>query len=152
MLAPADVQRYARQILVPQVGRPGQERWLAARVEAAGEGSALDAAVELLIAAGVAVDRGDRVAGNARLGELLLGETAFADRRAACSSCLTAFFNAQPLGPLSEAPAVAFAAGAGAAAEVLLQLLDPARPPLAMAFVPEPRRASIPREGCPCRR
>jgi len=150
MLSPADVQRYARQILVPQVGRLGQERWLAARVEAAGEGRALDTAIELLTAAGVGIDRREAVA-PARLGEVLLGETAFADSRAGCEACLAAFFSEQPLGPQAEAPAAAFAAGAGAAAEVLLQLLDPARPPIAMAFVPEPRRANVPREGCACR-
>jgi hypothetical protein len=159
MLSSADVQRYARQILIPQVGRLGQERWLAARVEAAGAGRALDAAVELLTAAGVPIDHrevigpiaGDEAIGRMpRLAGLLVGETAFADSRAACEACLSAFFAQLPLALPDEAMAAAFAAGAGAAAEVLLLLLDPARSPIAMTFVPEPRRVSARREGCSC--
>jgi hypothetical protein len=150
MLAPADVQRYARQILVTQIGRPGQERWLASRVEAAGSGRALEIAAEFLEAAGVAVDRRDLDA-SPRLGDILLAETAFADRRAACDACLEAFFDAQPPASPGEDMAVAFAAGAGAAAEVLLGLLpDAKRSPIAMAFVPEPRHVAPAREGCSC--
>jgi hypothetical protein len=152
MLSAAEVQRYARQILLAQVGRLGQERWLASRVAAAGGGHALDTAVELLTAAGVHVDRGEMPSSKtARLAGLWLGETAFADSRAACEACLTALFEAQPPAPPEELAASAFATGAAAAGEVLLQLLDPTRYPLCMALVPEPRRVAAAREGCACR-
>ena len=150
MLSPVDVQRYARHILIPRIGRSGQERWLAARVEVSGTGRALDIAVELLAAAGVQGTPVEATTPIARVAGLQLGETAFADSRAACAACLSAFFEGQPAVPPDEVTAAAFAAGAGAAAEVLLQLLDPARPPVALAFVPEARRVNARREGCSC--
>ena len=151
MLSATEVQRYARQILLQGVGRLGQERWLASRVVAAGEGRALDAAIELLTAAGVHVDRRELPGPKtSRLAGLWLGETAFADSRAACQVCLTAFFDERPPAPPEEVAASAFAAGAAAAGEVLLQLLDSTRPPICMAIVPEPRRAVAAREGCAC--
>ena len=181
MLAPAQVQRYARQILVPEVGRAGQERWLDSRLVAIGEGEALEAAVELVSAAGVAVERDNRAAGTeagptgaasagteagptglasgtgsgptglARLGELIIGETAFVDRRAGCERCIAAFFASQPRLEAAERPAIAFATGAAAAAEALLQLLDSRRPPIGMAFAPEPRRVALAHGGPTCR-
>jgi len=169
MLAPAQVQRYARQILVPEVGRAGQERWLDSRLVAIGEGEALEAAVELVSAAGVAVERDNRAAGTeagptglasgtgsgptglARLGELIIGETAFVDQRAGCERCIAAFFASQPRLEAAERPAIAFATGAAAAAEALLQLLDSRRPPIGMAFAPEPRRVALAHGGPTCR-
>jgi hypothetical protein len=151
MLAPSQVQRFVRQILVPEVGRGGQQRWLEARLEARGAGPALEAALELVAAAGVTVERSVLVSGApARIGTLRLGETAFADERSACQECLMAFFAAQPASGIQERAAVAFAAGAAAAAEALVRLLDPERQPIAMVFTPEPRRARVGRPGCTC--
>ena len=38
MLRSADVERYARQVIVPEIGARGQARWLAARVAVRGGG------------------------------------------------------------------------------------------------------------------
>jgi len=53
MLSDAQIERYGRQILLPEVGGRGQERLLAARVAVAGAGPAAVAAVTLLGRAGV---------------------------------------------------------------------------------------------------
>jgi hypothetical protein len=53
MLTDAQVERYSRQILLPEVGGRGQERLLAARVVLAGAGTAAEAAATLLARAGV---------------------------------------------------------------------------------------------------
>lgn len=53
MLSDAQVERYSRQILLPEVGGRGQERLLAARVALAGAGRAAAVAATLLGRAGV---------------------------------------------------------------------------------------------------
>ena len=53
MLSDAQIERYGRQILLPEVGGRGQERLLAARVAVAGAGPAAVTAVTLLGRAGV---------------------------------------------------------------------------------------------------
>src|SRR5262245_202931 len=53
MLSDAQIERYSRQILVPEVGARGQVRLLAARVGIAGAGAAVAAAARLLGRAGV---------------------------------------------------------------------------------------------------
>ena len=53
MLTDAQVERYSRQIVLPEVGGRGQERLLAARVAIVGFGPAAVAAVTLLGRAGV---------------------------------------------------------------------------------------------------
>ena len=53
MLTDAQIERYGRQIILPEVGGRGQERLLAARVAVAGAGPAAIAAVTLLGRAGV---------------------------------------------------------------------------------------------------
>ena len=53
MLTDAQIERYGRQIILPEVGGRGQERLLAARVAVAGAGPAASAAVTLLGRAGV---------------------------------------------------------------------------------------------------
>ena len=145
-----EVQRYARQILVRDVGRGGQEALLAATVPAQGSGQALDAAVELLEAAGVRVARAEASA-PAELAGRLLGPGAYVDRRAACPLCAAAFFAAQPLADQGEDFAVAFGLGALIASEVLLSILDAARPPLAMTLVPSARVVNPVRKDCTCR-
>jgi adenylyltransferase/sulfurtransferase len=57
MLTPAQVERYSRHILLPEIGGLGQERLLASRAVVAGEGPVADACLAYLAAAGVgAVD------------------------------------------------------------------------------------------------
>ncbi len=53
MLTDAQIERYGRQIILPEVGGRGQERLLAARVAVAGAGPAATLAVTLLGRAGV---------------------------------------------------------------------------------------------------
>ena len=54
-LTDAQVERYSRQIILPEVGARGQERLLAARVTVAGTGTAAIATVTLLGRSGVGV-------------------------------------------------------------------------------------------------
>jgi len=53
MLTEAQIERYSRQIVLPEVGGGGQERLLAARVVLAGDGPAAEAAATFLGRAGV---------------------------------------------------------------------------------------------------
>jgi hypothetical protein len=55
MLSDAHVERYARQVVLPEVGGRGQERLLASRVVVLGHGSASRRASDLLRRAGVQV-------------------------------------------------------------------------------------------------
>jgi hypothetical protein len=55
-LTEAQIQRYARHILLPEVGGVGQERLLAAEVRAAGEAPLVELATDYLRAAGVTCD------------------------------------------------------------------------------------------------
>jgi hypothetical protein len=57
MLDDARVERYSRQILLPEVGGRGQERLCASHVSVAGDGPAAEMAAALLAAAGVGVTR-----------------------------------------------------------------------------------------------
>jgi len=52
-LTDAQIERYSRQIVLPEVGGRGQERLLAARVVLAGEGPVARAAADLLVRAGI---------------------------------------------------------------------------------------------------
>jgi hypothetical protein len=53
MLTDAQVERYSRQIILPEVGARGQERLLAARVAVHGDGAAATTAATLLGRAGI---------------------------------------------------------------------------------------------------
>jgi hypothetical protein len=55
MLSDTDIERYARQIVLPEVGGRGQERLLASRVAVLGGGRAASLAADLLRRAGVSV-------------------------------------------------------------------------------------------------
>lgn len=54
-LSGAQIDRYSRQILVPEIGGRGQERLLASRVTCLGESTSLQVAVSYLAAAGIRV-------------------------------------------------------------------------------------------------
>ena len=56
MLTDAQIERYSRQILLPEVGGRGQERLLAARAVLVGDGPAATMAARLLGRAGVTVE------------------------------------------------------------------------------------------------
>jgi hypothetical protein len=53
MLGEAQIERYARQIVLPEVGGRGQVRWLASRVALTGAGDAAVVAATLLGRAGI---------------------------------------------------------------------------------------------------
>jgi molybdopterin/thiamine biosynthesis adenylyltransferase len=55
MLSDAAIERYSRQILLPEVGGRGQERLCAARAAVAGSGAVAAVAIDLLARAGVRV-------------------------------------------------------------------------------------------------
>jgi len=55
MLTDAQIDRWSRQILLPEVGGRGQARLLAGRVRVTGDGPAAAVAIDLLRRAGVAV-------------------------------------------------------------------------------------------------
>lgn len=57
-MSEADVERYARQIVIPEVGVAGQERLLASRVLVLGRGPGAEAARRYLEAAGVSTTEG----------------------------------------------------------------------------------------------
>ena len=174
MLAAPDIQRYARQILLADVGRQGQARWLASHVSAVGGGAALAVAIEQVRAAGVTVDDAEVAGAPAseaargrasssgfgsrsgaagiagEIGGLWLGESVCLDPRVGCAKCRQAFLAARPPPLAEEGYAVEFAVGSAAASELLLRLLDPSRPAVALAFTPVPHRARVHRTGCPC--
>src|SRR5262249_30849270 len=58
MLTDAQIERWSRQILLPDVGGRGQVRLLAARLGVLGDGLAAEVAVDLLRRAGVPVAHG----------------------------------------------------------------------------------------------
>jgi hypothetical protein len=70
MLADALVERYSRQILLPEVGGRGQERLCATHVTVTGRGTAAAFAASLIEAAGLRVLRRD---GDAATVEVALG-------------------------------------------------------------------------------
>lgn len=53
MAAPAFEERFSRQVLLPHVGTAGQEKWGGSTVLLAGEGTALESALEALRRSGV---------------------------------------------------------------------------------------------------
>jgi molybdopterin/thiamine biosynthesis adenylyltransferase len=148
MLSDAQIERWSRQILVPQVGGRGQLRLLGARVALEGRGPVARQCADLLARAGVPVGAADasgpadvvvdlrdtaaprheaatgaplvrgRLAGCAGLLDTLVGRP--------CARCLDPALrsSADDAGPLAAAAAQTLAALA--AAEVLRVLLEPA--------------------------
>lgn len=64
VLSDAQIDRYSRQILVPEIGGRGQERLLASVVACAGESLLVGVATQYLTAAGVTVHRLATLAGD----------------------------------------------------------------------------------------
>lgn len=78
MLSDKQIERYSRQIILPQVGGKGQEKLLRARVLVHGEGALLSAALPYLAAAGLGtigiVPHSSSPFHNAQDSSLLLGQ------------------------------------------------------------------------------
>lgn len=126
-LSETQIERYARHILLPEVGGVGQERLLAAGVRVRGESLLVELAGDYLSAAGVQVDahsgRGLHLQCEAGAVSVGLREGAVELRSAACVACA-----GEPSGPLPlEEGSIAAALGAS---ELLLRILglgEPAR-------------------------
>jgi len=145
VLTEAQVERFSRQILLPEVSGPGQERILAARVALRGDGPAFQAAAAYLSASGVAAVAADPLAawvvdgvGAGRAGAGL-----------PCGDCLVAWFAAQPRPPPAMAPAAALSAGATASAQILLEIADPARASRPFAQLVYPSASRVRPEAVP---
>jgi hypothetical protein len=160
VLTEPQLQRYARQLLLPEIGGAGQERLLAARVDVHGEGPAADLLRTYLAAAGVSVGPGGiRVASrnDAAGASWVLDDVgvAWGSREARpCGGCLAAALAELPRPPEDLRAAVGQAAGALAASQLLLWLVGQA-PNSAGVYVAWPkaeRRTPIARNGCGCGR
>jgi hypothetical protein len=156
MLTPPQVQRFVRQLLLPEIGKAGQERLASARFEVSGTGLAATTARDYLARAGV---------GLFGEGAALLKKPAHAlsDRGfawsmddAPCEACLLAWVEALPEPPLSERHALAMAAGALAASQLMLAPLGRLAAPrtgrgVGYALWPTVRRHEVEaRPGCGC--
>lgn len=127
-LTESQIQRYARHILLPEVGGVGQEKLLAAEVHVRGERELVELAGDYLSAAGVRVDAHS---GPGLKLELVGGPTAIvraedgelAVTLSPCASCAGV-----PLGPLGmESGAIAACLGASEVLRAILGLGEPAR-------------------------
>lgn len=153
-LSDEQIDRYSRQILVPEIGGRGQERLLGARVVCLGNSPSLITAIDYLSAAGIAVSREGSDAGSAaktvatidaaslvddvpaELPLVILGRTAqtvwytrgttSSHCRACMAQCAEALAEPTDLHALSPADV----AGAAVALDVIADLLDigPANP------------------------
>ncbi|HUB07010.1 MAG TPA: hypothetical protein VMB50_08415 [Myxococcales bacterium] len=155
MLDEAQIQRYARQLLLPEVGGAGQERLLAARVALGAHGEAAETCGRYLEAAGVGLGASGLAVGGIENPERwTLGEVgaAWAPPAGPCPACLAAALHALPAPPPWARSAVAQAAGALAASQLLLQILGRGTAtPALWFFWPEPGR-TVPRrrKACAC--
>ncbi len=125
MLTEGQIQRYARQLLLPEIGGAGQERLLAARVAVRAAGASGEALAIYLAAAGVSLGEGGLAVGSLEAPERwLLSDSgaAWAPADGPCPSCVAGALAELPAPPDWARPAAAQAAGAIAASEILLQL------------------------------
>ena len=132
MLTDAQVERYSRQIILPEVGARGQERLLAARVAVHGDGAAAATATTLLAGAGLTLVGGpgadvavvfaaDRIGSTPAVVGLLGARVVVATLLR--GSCLACFADAIPGAPPRGTHAAAMALGALAANEAIRVLL-----------------------------
>ena len=134
MLTDAQVERWSRQIVLPEVGARGQERLLAARVAVHGDGAAAATATTLLAGAGLTLGGGpgadvavvfaaDRIGSTPAVVGLLGARVVVATLLR--GSCLACFADAIPgdAAPPRGTHAAAMALGALAANEALRVLL-----------------------------
>jgi hypothetical protein len=126
-LSEEQIQRYARHILLPEVGGVGQEKLLATEVHLAGESALVELAGEYLSAAGVRVDahsgrglalsirEGAQVVVRAEAGRVLV--------LSGCRACV-----GEPAGPIPfESGAIAASLAASECLRMILRIGEPAR-------------------------
>jgi hypothetical protein len=160
VLSEPQLQRYSRQLLLPEIGGVGQERLLAARVEVQGEGPAAETLRSYLAATGVVLGPGGLVVASTRdpagaqwiLDEVGVAWAAGGGRP--CGECLAAALAAVPRPPDHVRAAVAQAAGALAASEIVLGLVGraPRSAGVYLAWPSAERRTPAARVGCGCSR
>lgn len=162
MLSTSDAERFARQIILPQIGALGQERLLSSQVELCARGPAADALRLYLVAAGVTVVAAQPESDEEALRVVAVESAAEADRwllgplgvahsaGSPCGRCLAVALRGALPGAL--APAIALAAGCLAAAPILLALAGTEPPaPFVSLVWPEARSFSpAVRRGCDC--
>ncbi|MHB8419288.1 MAG: hypothetical protein ACYDCL_14520 [Myxococcales bacterium] len=151
----AQIQRYARQLLLPEIGGSGQERLLASRVTVRAKGPAAEALSLYLAAAGVSLGEGGLAVGDRASPERwLLSEAAAAwsPENGPCQACLLAALSALAAPPGWALPAAASAAGALVASQILLQLAGRGlASPALWSFWPQASRSTPGRRpGCHC--
>jgi hypothetical protein len=158
MLNPAQVQRYVRQLLLPEIGLTGQEQLASAAFEIPGEGLAAATARDYLQRAGLgAQPQGDLVAAGGL--KYALNDRGFAWSTAGspCEACLAEWVAALSDPPSAEQEVLAMVAGALAASQLMLAplgRLSGASAGRGVGFELWPallRREVQPREGCGCR-
>ncbi len=157
MLTEPQLQRYSRQLLLPEIGGAGQERLLASRVEVQGEGPAAETLRAYLAASGVCLGPGGLVVAStqeAKGARWILDEVgvAWAPAVGPCGECLAAALAEIPRPREQLRAAVAQAAGALAASQVLLELVGRAHAPagIYLAWPQAVRRTPVARSDCGC--
>jgi hypothetical protein len=157
VLTEPQLQRYSRQLLLPEIGGAGQERLLASRVEVRGAGAAADSLRGYLAAAGVGLGTGGLLVlspQDACGAHWVLDDVgvAWAPSGGTCGDCLAATLTAVARPPDWVLAAVAQAAGALAASQILLCLAGHA-PESAGSYLAWPRASRqrpVARPGCRC--
>ena len=158
MLSPAHIQRYVRQILLPEIGKAGQEHLAAASFDLPGDSLATATARDYLERAGVGEGRAsDRAVGVPSGLTFALSDRGFAwSNGSPCERCLRAWTSSLPEPPVPERDAIAMAMGSLAASQLLLAPLGrlagaPMGRGVGFAMWPTLRREVIqPRSDCGC--
>jgi hypothetical protein len=155
VLSAPSIQRYVRQLLLPEIGMNGQELLASARLDVPGDALSAITARDYLTRAGVGAAAAVPTAGELRF---VLSDRGFAwsRRDGLCEDCLRAFVDALPMPPPGERAAVAMAAGALAASQLMLAPLGKLSGATAGRGVgfrlwPAAEREEVtPRDGCDC--
>jgi hypothetical protein len=158
MLSPVLIQRYVRQILLPEIGKAGQEHLAAASFDLPRTGLAAATARDYLERAGVGAGRApDREVGVRSGLTFALSDRGFAwSNGSPCERCLGAWTSSLPESPVPERDALAMAMGALAASQLMLAPLGrlagaPSGRGVGFAMWPTLRREEIqPRSDCGC--
>jgi hypothetical protein len=162
VLSAPSIQRFARQLLLPEIGMSGQELLATAQVAVGGDSLAAITARDYLARAGVGAAAPEVQDEESQADvRFALSEVGFAwsAREGLCEDCLRAFVDGLPKPPPSERAAVAMAAGALAASQLMLAPLGRLSGASSGAggvgvgfrFWPALFRAELkPRVGCDC--
>jgi hypothetical protein len=122
MLSPGRIQRYVRQILLPEIGKAGQERLAAASFDLPGDRLAVATARDYLDRAGLGEGRApDRTVAVPSGLAFALSDRGFAwSTGSPCERCLRAWTASLPEPPFPEREALAMAMGSLAASQLML--------------------------------